>query len=173
MLYSSSPLHLRWTDWPQAWLGRAMNFGLPVTWAAVEETLDVPLISAFLLASRCLTFSKDTINACQDMKDVKFADVKSTALLFGSWIRPLALFATSFIASLVITGLWASGGSGFFVLSVCGTALHIAWQVAMAKLADPRSCWDTFTSNAKLRGLVWAGLATDYAVTSLNRTSTA
>lgn len=88
------------------------------------------------------TMVYDTTYACQDMKDDKMAGVKSTALLFGSWIRPLlALFATVFIASLAAVGVIESAGLGYFAIGVMGSALHITWQVGTVQLDNPSSCW--------------------------------
>ncbi|KAJ7726984.1 UbiA prenyltransferase family-domain-containing protein [Mycena olivaceomarginata] len=39
-LHALYPLMKRWTWWPQAWLGLAMNWGFPVGWISVTGTLD-------------------------------------------------------------------------------------------------------------------------------------
>lgn len=81
------------------------------------------------------------------MKDDKEAGVKSTALLFGSWIRPLlTLLAVAFVACLAAVGILGSAGWGYFTISVLGAALHIGWQVGTVNLDNPRSCWSKSTN---------------------------
>ncbi|EJD49781.1 4-hydroxybenzoate polyprenyl transferase [Auricularia subglabra TFB-10046 SS5] len=162
-LHCTYPLFKRWTYWPQAWLGLAMNFGLPVAWAAYTGEVNVPLMSSMLLGAWCWTMVYDTIYACQDMKDDKAAGVKSTALVLGDYIRPAMTFLSGlFIACLAAAGILVNAGPLYYAIGVAGAALHITWQLATVDLEKPSSCWNMFASNAKLGGIVWAGLAADY-----------
>ncbi|OBZ76354.1 4-hydroxybenzoate polyprenyltransferase, mitochondrial [Grifola frondosa] len=83
------PLTKRWTNWPQAWLGVAMTWGLPVAWISVNGVMDWPLISTLFLGGICWTIHYDTIYACQDLRDDIKAGVRSTAVLFGSALTTL------------------------------------------------------------------------------------
>jgi 4-hydroxybenzoate polyprenyltransferase len=68
--------------------------------------------------------------------------VRSTALLFGSWIRPLLILcAIIFVAMLTLAGILNKHGSIYFVLSVGGTAAHLVWQFVTVDLEEPSSCW--------------------------------
>jgi 4-hydroxybenzoate polyprenyltransferase len=101
--------------------------------------------------------STDTIYACQDKADDIEAGVHSTAILFGSWIRPLLtgyglLFAMTLSACLLglsydanslhsgYAGMLNRQGLGFLVVSLGGTATHLSWQYASVNLDDPKSC---------------------------------
>jgi 4-hydroxybenzoate polyprenyltransferase len=67
---------------------------------------------------------------------------KSTAILFGSWIRPLLIFiAVCFVVLLAIAGLLNNQGLPFFAISVGGTAIHVVWQFLTVDLDVPESCW--------------------------------
>jgi 4-hydroxybenzoate polyprenyltransferase len=93
---------------------------------------------------RALMNLVDTIYACQDMKDDIKVGVRSTALLFGSWIRPLlVLCACTFVFTLAYAGILNEQGIPYFAISVCGTAAHLIWQFATVDLEDPESCWST------------------------------
>lgn len=126
-------------------------------------------------------YAADTIYACQDMKDDVKMGVRSTALLFGSWIRPLLITcAVLFVAMLTQAGTMNNQGPAFFILSVGGTALHLIWQFATVNLDEPQSCWSTpfhstmhkyilihalvvnFQRNGHLGWTVWGGLVVDY-----------
>lgn len=84
----------------------------------------------------------DTIYACQDIKDDIKMGAKSTAILFGSWIRPfLIVIGFSFIALLTVAGILNDQGWPFFVISIGGTTIHIIWQFLTVDLDVPESCW--------------------------------
>lgn len=68
--------------------------------------------------------------------------VRSTAILFGSWIRPLlVLCGVGFLTMLGLAGYCNGQGLPFFVLSVGGTAAHLVWQYKTVDLKVPDSCW--------------------------------
>ena len=73
----------------------------------------------------------DTIYACQDREDDVHAGVKSTALLFGSHVRPILVgFALAFGALLLCAGVANGQGPGYFLVSCGGGAAHFVWQFA-------------------------------------------
>lgn len=75
------------------------------------------------------TIVYDTIYACQDREDDVSAGVKSTAVLFGSYVRPiLAAFTLAFLALLVYAGIANGQSIGYFVVSCGGAAAHFLWQ---------------------------------------------
>ena len=87
----------------------------------------------------------DTIYACQDKKDDVKMGVRSTALLFGTWIRPLLIScAIVFVVMLTGAGIFNEQGSAYFILSVGGTAAHLVWQFSTVDLEDPSSCWSRY-----------------------------
>lgn len=94
----------------------------------------------------------DTIYACQDKKDDVKMGVRSTALLFGSWIRPLLIgCAIGFVAMLAWGGVLNDQGSAYFIVSVGGTALHLVWQFNTVDLDLPESCWSELRSSFPLQ----------------------
>jgi 4-hydroxybenzoate polyprenyltransferase len=84
----------------------------------------------------------DTIYACQDIKDDVKVGVRSTAILFGSWILPLLIScAVVFVAMLAAAGCLNAQGYPYFLISVGGTAAHLVWQFMTVDLEVPSSCW--------------------------------
>jgi len=153
----------RWTHWPQAWLGLAMNWGLPVSWIALTGSINWPLLSVAYLGTFCWTIVYDTIYACQDRKDDVKAGVKSTALLFGDHVRPiLAGFATGFVAALGATGFLNQQGIAYYVIAVLGSALHFTWQLTTLNVDHGADCWSKFTSNGDIGYIIWVGILVDY-----------
>lgn len=159
-LHAFYPLMKRWTNWPQAWLGFAMNWGLPTAWlmAAPNDWQFAPMW-AFTIGTVSWTIVYDTIYACQDRKDDVKAGVKSTAVLFGDYVKPiLSCFAAAFIASLIYAGVTTGQGWIYYAVSVAGCAGHLLWQLITLDTEDPQDCWNKFDSNGYLGYVVFAGL---------------
>ncbi|KAF8183681.1 4-hydroxybenzoate polyprenyl transferase [Pholiota molesta] len=106
----------------------------------------------------------DTIYGCQDKKDDANAGIKSTALLFGSYVRPiLAIFAAAFVAGIAGAGYLNHQERPYYIFSVGGGALHLMWQLVTLDDNDPDDCWNKFASNGLQLGfIVFAGMLIDY-----------
>jgi len=154
----------RVTYWPQAWLGFAMNFGFVTAWVSTTNTFNSPLLVTAMAGCWCWTMLYDTIYACQDIEDDVKMGVRSTAILFGSYIRPL-LIACGITCVILFCGAGMLNGQGpaFYVVSVGGSLLHLGWQWKTVDLTSPQSCWANFNSNGQLGWIVWLGLVIDYA----------
>jgi 4-hydroxybenzoate polyprenyltransferase len=91
----------------------------------------------------------DTVYACQDIKDDVKMGVRSTAILFGSWIRPLlVLCGLMFVTMLAIAGYLNGQGPAYFIVSVGGTVIHLLWQYMTVDLDIPKSCWSKHFSSS-------------------------
>ncbi|KAK7055820.1 mitochondrial 4-hydroxybenzoate polyprenyltransferase [Favolaschia claudopus] len=162
-LFAIYPLLKRITYWPQAWLGLAMNFGFITSWISVLEEVHYPILSAAMASCWCWTMLYDTIYACQDIRDDVKMDVRSTAILFGSWIRPLLISCgIVFVSMLAVAGVLNNQGIPYFTISVGGTFVHLFWQSRTVDLDVPKSCWINFNRNGQLGWIIWSGLALDY-----------
>ncbi|KAJ7648275.1 UbiA prenyltransferase family [Mycena polygramma] len=163
------PLLKRVTHWPQAWLGFAMNFGFVTAWLSVQGAVDYRVITAAMISCWWSVLILHTIYACQDIRDDVKMGVRSTAILFGSWIRPLLIaFGIIFVCMLAVAGALNGQGTPFFAISIGGTLLHLCWQLDTVDLNIPKSCWDNFNSNGRLGWIVWAGLMADYILAHRN-----
>ncbi|EPQ52932.1 hypothetical protein GLOTRDRAFT_45519, partial [Gloeophyllum trabeum ATCC 11539] len=162
-LHALYPLMKRWIDWPQAWLGLAMNWGFTVAWAGETGRMDLSLFIPLIIGSACWTIVYDTIYACQDKEDDRKAGVKSTALLFGSEVRPiLSCFAAIFIGCLWHVGVVNEHSAPFFIISIAGAAMHLIWQLRTVDVDDPADCWGKFKANGDTGFIIWAGILADY-----------
>ncbi|MEZ5873341.1 MAG: 4-hydroxybenzoate octaprenyltransferase [Hyphomicrobiales bacterium] len=108
MLY---PFVKRISNWPQAVLGLAFNWGALIGWSAVLGRLDPPAIVLYA-GSIAWTIGYDTIYAHQDREDDELIGMKSTALRFGratqTWLSLFYGFAWS---AMVMAGLLAAPAS--------------------------------------------------------------
>ncbi|KAI0692904.1 UbiA prenyltransferase family [Cytidiella melzeri] len=164
-LHALYPLMKRWTYWPQAWLGLAMNWGYVVAWFAVTDNTSskTSTISSFFFGTVCWTIVYDTIYACQDREDDVAAGIKSTAVLFGSYVRPiLIVFTLAFLAFLLYAGVLNGQSVGYFVVSCGGSAVHFVWQFWTWKVERPEDGGNKFQANGWTGLVIWIGMLVDY-----------
>ena len=110
-LAASYPFMKRFTHLPQAYLGAAFGFAVPMAFAA--QTNEIPLVCWVLyLAVLLWALVYDTMYAMVDIDDDLKIGVKSTAILFGQRVREITAGL-----QIVIIGL----------LAWIGTALQLAW----------------------------------------------
>ncbi|KAJ7206090.1 UbiA prenyltransferase family [Mycena pura] len=157
------PLMKRWTWWPQAWLGLAMNWSVLVAWISITGRINLQTVGILFAGTICWTIVYDTIYACQDRKDDIAAGIKSTALLFGTYICPiLYLFTAAFIACLTYAGISNHQGLPFFLISVGGAVAFFVWQFVTWHVDDVNDCAAKFAANGNLGLIIWVGMILDY-----------
>ncbi|KAI0337401.1 4-hydroxybenzoate polyprenyl transferase [Trametopsis cervina] len=166
-LHALYPLMKRWTYWPQAWLGLAMNWGYIVAWYALTDNASekAHTICTFFFGTVCWTIVYDTIYACQDREDDVLAGIKSTAVLFGAYVRPILIgFALAFISLLLYAGISNGQGAGYFVVSCGGATAHFVWQFWTWKVERPEDGGHKFQANGWTGLVIWVGMLVDYWV---------
>ena len=152
------PLMKRITNWPQAVLGLAFNWGALLGWAMWRGLLDWPALALYA-GGIAWTLVYDTIYAMQDQRDDAVIGVRSTARRFQrapqAW---LLLFA-----SLALAGFAAAGSlrglAWPFWLGWAAVAAHFLWQIGTLKPAMPGDCLAKFRANRALGLLLLAGIA--------------
>ena len=83
------------------------------------------------------TIVYDTMYAYQDREDDIKVGIKSTAVLFGSWIKPiLVTFAGLFVLCMIIAGYINQQRSAYFIISCGGATLHFLHQFLTWDLGD-------------------------------------
>lgn len=121
------PLFKRFTHLPQAFLGIAFSFGIPMAFAAVLDR--VPSLAWWLmLANFCWVMAYDTAYAMSDRPDDLKAGVRSTAILFGrfDWLA-IGLFDAAAIVILAAIGLHQNLHWPFWV-GLAAAALLMAFE---------------------------------------------
>jgi 4-hydroxybenzoate polyprenyltransferase len=101
-LAASYPFMKRYTHLPQAYLGIAFGWAVPMAFAA--ETGSIPLVAWILyLAVMLWALVYDTMYAMVDKDDDLKIGVKSTAILFGDYDRHIMAVLQLIILALLIT----------------------------------------------------------------------
>jgi 4-hydroxybenzoate polyprenyltransferase len=126
-------------------------------------------ILALYFALVTWTVIYDTIYACQDSKDNAQAGVKSLAVRFLPWIRPLLWGCAAVKLSLLVAcGIEAGFSGGYFLSIVCGgVALSLTTMIWTVNLDDPINClWWFKNTYWQVAIPLSAGFLAEYASSS-------
>ena len=162
VLGATYPLMKRWISLPQAYLGLAFGWGIPMAFAAEQNR--VPAIAWILLLANVLwTLAYDTAYAMADRADDRRAGIHSTAIFFGRADRLLVgLFHALALAVLLWLGLRLQLRPPFF--AGLGIALALAlYQQYLLRDREPLACLAAFHNNTWFGGAVFAGLLLGYS----------
>jgi len=143
MLAASYPLMKRWIALPQAYLGLAFSWGIPMAYSAVQGQVDWIGAGLLMAANLCWVVAYDTFYAMVDREDDLKIGVKSAAILFGR--RDLlitGLLHAVALALLVGAGLRAGLGLIYFA----GLAVAAVVAFALQHRASSRRRADAFTA---------------------------
>ena len=159
----SYPFTKRFLAMPQAYLGIAFGFGIPMAFAA--ETGAVPPLAWWLLAANIFwTLAYDTEYAMVDRDDDVKIGIKTTALLFGKYDVAMVMFCYLVMLSL-LTGIGKVIGLGWPYFSgltiACGIAL---FHYTLIHKRDRERCFKAFLHNNWLGFTVFCGVMFDYAL---------
>ena len=164
VLASTYPLMKRFTHLPQAYLGIAFGWGIPMAFTAHHEA--VPLLGWYLLVLNILwTIAYDTMYAMSDREDDLKIGVKSSAILLGNADRAVVgVLQALVVAMFVGLGLYVGFGIWFYagLLAASGFAVYQQYLIRdRARLP----CFQAFLNNNWFGGAVFAGMVLDYALT--------
>jgi 4-hydroxybenzoate polyprenyltransferase len=160
-LAATYPLTKRFFPLPQAYLGIAFGFSIPMAFAAYQNTVP-PLAWILLTANIFWAIAYDTEYAMVDRDDDMKLNLKSSALLFGVFdVAAVLLFHGLFIAIMAGVGVSQKLGLLYFLGLVLAAAL-IACQYQLIKKRDRDACFKAFMNNNWVGAAVFSGLALDY-----------
>ena len=112
------------------------------------------------------TILYDMIYAHMDIKDDAKAGIKSIALAHDKDTKKvLSGLAMVQLSLLTAAGVVSGAGPAFFIGSVGGTALTLAYMIKNVNLKSVRDCWWWFVNGCWITGgVLTSGLAVDYAI---------
>lgn len=160
VLAASYPFAKRWTHLPQAHLGLAFAWAIPMGFAAVQG--EVPLLAWLLMMVALLwTMVYDTFYAMVDRDDDLKIGVKSTAVMLGHWDRlATGLLQIAVLAGLLAVGLLAGRGIWFYLGLLFGAG-YFAWQQYLIRGRERDACFAAFINSHRFGMVVFAGLLLD------------
>jgi 4-hydroxybenzoate polyprenyltransferase len=160
-LAASYPFTKRFFALPQAYLGIAFGFGIPMSYAALWG--EVPLEAwLLLLANVFWAIAYDTEYAMVDREDDLKIGIKTSAITFGR--HDLTAIAFCYVATLSLlawTG-WSRGIGWPFYLGLGVAAAIAIYHLRLIRTREPRACFRAFLHNVWFGAAVFAGILFSY-----------
>ena len=157
------PYAKRYVSMPQAVLGVAFSFGVPMAFAAVQS--QVPLLAWVLLVGNLFwVLAYDTEYAMVDRDDDLKIGMKTSAITLGRW--DVAAIMGFYAVHLAVWGvlLWPFVGGPVYALALAVAAVQAAWHYRLIKERTREGCFKAFRLNHWLGFTVFAGVAVAYAL---------
>lgn len=155
------PFTKRFFALPQAVLGVAFGFGIPMAFAAHGN--HVPTVAWLLLLGNVFwAIAYDTEYAMVDREDDRRIGIRTSALTFGRYdVAAVIACHALFLAVLVAVGLHYRLGFYYYAGLVVAGVLA-ASQYFMIRERDPARCFRAFLHNNWVGAAVFAGLLAQY-----------
>jgi 4-hydroxybenzoate polyprenyltransferase len=154
------PFAKRYVSMPQAVLGVAFSFGIPMAFAAV--TGEVPWLAwALLLGNLFWVLAYDTEYAMVDRDDDLKIGMKTSAITLGQWDVAAVMF---FYAAFV--GVWGvvldASAKPLLLGGLAAAALQAAWHFLLIKDRTRDGCFKAFRLNHWVGFAAFVGVALSY-----------
>jgi len=156
------PFTKRFFVLPQAYLGIAFGFGIPMAFAA--QTGHVPAVAWLLLLAHVFwAIAYDTEYAMVDREDDRKIGIKTSAIAFGRHdVSAVMICHAMFLLILAWIGWRFAPGVYFFFGGLLLAAGLAATHYQMIRDRDPESCFRAFQNNNWIGAAVFAGLAASF-----------
>ena len=165
------PYAKRVVSMPQAVLGVAFSFGIPMAFAAAQGGREwslaaveaaVPWQAWALLASNLFwVLAYDTEYAMVDRDDDLTIGMKTSAITLGRWdVAAVMGFYAAYLVSWALLGR-ALGLGTVFLLGIAAAAAQAVWHYAMIRTRTRDGCFKAFRLNHWLGFAVFFGVALD------------
>jgi 4-hydroxybenzoate polyprenyltransferase len=155
------PFLKRFFSLPQAYLGLAFSWSVPMAFAA--QTGELPLVAWVLFVAGVLwTTAYDTMYAMVDREDDLVIGIRSSAILFGRADRlVIGVLQAGSLAGLGLAGSLAGLGHWYWA-GLAVAAAFAAYQQWLIRDRDPDACFRAFLNNNLFGLAVFGGIALDY-----------
>ncbi len=155
------PYAKRFVSMPQAVLGVAFSFGIPMAYAAVRA--DIPTQAWWLMLGNLFwVLAYDTEYAMVDRDDDLKIGMKTSAITLGRWDVPavtafyvLFLAVWSAVVAPLLSSLW-------WWLGVAAAAVQVVWHFALIRHRSREGCFKAFRLNHWVGFAVFAGLVLSF-----------
>ena len=162
-LAGSYPFMKRYTHLPQAYLGIAFGWAVPMSFSA--QVNQIPTVAwVMYLAVVLWALVYDTMYAMVDKDDDLKIGVKSTAILFGVYDRQImAVLQVIIIGLLVVVGLMQALTWPYYAGVIVATGLCI-YQQKLIFHREKALCFKAFLNSNYFGMAVFIGLSLSYLI---------
>jgi len=154
------PFLKRVFPFPQAWLGIAFGFSIPMAYAAQYGKL-VPIAWVLVIANVFWAIAYDTEYAMVDRDDDIRLGLKSSAILLGRYdVAGVMACHAIFLILMVFIGAWQFLGLLYYV-GILAAALCVRHQFGLIATRERDACFKAFLNNNWVGCAIFVGLAAD------------
>ena len=160
---ASYPFTKRFFALPQAYLGIAFGFGIPMAFAAVQGA--APAVAWTMLAANIFwALAYDTEYAMVDRDDDLKIGIRTAAITFGRFdVAAIMLCYAMTLVLLVLAGRMAGLGIAW-AGGLVAAALIAVYHYTLIRERQRAACFAAFLHNNWFGAAVFVGLAADYAL---------
>ena len=159
------PFAKRFVAMPQAVLGVAFSFGIPMAFAAVQSRVP-PVAWVLLLGNLFWVIAYDTEYAMVDRDDDLKIGMKTSAITFGRF-DVVAVFISYvlylFIWLNVLAGQVSRAQAAIYLIAIGVAFAQAVWHIWLIAKRQRDDCFKAFRLNHWLGFTVFVGIAVSYA----------
>ncbi len=160
-LAATYPFTKRFLSVPQAYLGVAFGFGIPMAFAAVSNHLPA-LAWWLLLANIFWVIAYDTEYAMVDRDDDIRIGINTAAITLGRFdVAAVMLCYAAMLGVLVMIGMSLQFGL-YYYLGLGAALLTMLYHYSLIRERRREGCFKAFLHNNWVGGVIFAGIAANY-----------
>src|SRR5665647_114532 len=157
------PYAKRFVAMPQAVLGIAFSFGIPMAFAAVQSR--VPLLAwVLLLGNLFWVLAYDTEYAMVDRDDDLRIGMKTSAITLGRADVPVIMLSYACYLAIWAAALAGRIAPAAIVMSMAAAAAQAVWHYLLIRDREREGCFKAFRLNHWLGFTVFAGVVAGYTL---------
>ncbi|HEX8955166.1 MAG TPA: 4-hydroxybenzoate octaprenyltransferase [Burkholderiaceae bacterium] len=161
IIAASYPYFKRFFAIPQAYLGIAFGFGIPMAFAAVQDK--VPPAAWVLLGANILwAIAYDTEYAMVDRDDDLKIGIKTSAITFGRYDVAAVMLCYAGAGVIALAVGWQFGLRAWFLLGLAVALACSIYHYTLIRKRERMPCFAAFRHNNWLGAAVFAGIALHY-----------
>jgi 4-hydroxybenzoate polyprenyltransferase len=162
-LAASYPLTKRFLAIPQAYLGIAFGFGIPMGYAAILGT--IPAEGGWLLLANVFwAVAYDTEYAMVDRDDDLHIGIKTAAITLGRY-DVLAVMVCYGVMLTLLAGIGQQRGLGLvYYLGLAAAAAVMTHHYRLIRGRDREACFKAFNQNNWVGAIIFVGISADFAI---------
>ena len=156
------PYFKRFFAIPQAYLGIAFGFGIPMGFAAITDS--VPVVAWLLLLGNVFwAVAYDTEYAMVDRDDDLKIGIRTSAITFGRYDVAIVMLCYAVFLLLWLACGWYLGLRYWYVAGLLVAAGCAVYHYTLIRARERMPCFAAFRHNNWLGAAVFAGVVLDFA----------